>query len=205
MTDSPIQQFATHPYRNWLVGGVSLVLLLAFGLPAYDDYCAANQRRHEVLQDLTKVSRSIANMPHLQSRLVKVSETMTEQCQTVNPSTALKLREQVVGLIQHNNCRLLKVQLGDPQSSPWQAGDDPLSPPTLETTDDKVFNLVTTKLNVSAEGSLTQLDKLIQQLTELHQLAVPAQLEIKRDGNREFLQLDIELSLLDLQPKVGPD
>lgn len=204
MPESPIQQLLAHPYRHWIVGGTAFVLTLTLGLSAFDELSVIREETAQVQIQIEEASRSVANLPTLEARLQEALLARDSQATAVSQETARHLQEEVVRLIQSHECRLLKVKLSETHDTPWDGISDPLT--TVRTTtniakdSDQPFVLVTTKLNISAEGSLTRLDKLIGDLKTLHPLALPTQMSLRQDDYNGFLMLSVELTLLDLKP-----
>lgn len=169
-------------------------------LPAVDEWNRLAEQQDETNAEIIDIQNRVANIDLMASRLTAAEETFKSQKRTVDSETATQIREQVVELIHHCKCRLLKVQLGDSLTKPYAIGDDPMD--DLEITgDDRPFELVKTKLILSAEGSLVQLNELVKQLEEIHPLALPSKMNMQRDGSQAVLRLEVELTLMDLRQK----
>jgi hypothetical protein len=176
------------------------MLALIIGLPAVDEFNRLASEEDELNTEIVDLQNRVANIDVMASRLTATKETFESQQRTVDAETALKLREKVVELIHVCKCRLLKVQLGDSSTKPFAAGDDPMNDMEI-TDDDRPFELVKTSLILSAEGSLVQLNELVEKLQELHPLALPSKMTMRRDGPRGALRLEVELTLMDLRQK----
>ncbi len=205
MSESPLQQLMDHPNRNWFVGGASVLIALAIGLSTYDSISAAKTERAEIEQEILAATQAVANLDLARKRMVEIQNTLAEQPDALDEKAAKELREKVVRLIRTTECRLIKVQLGDPQSAAWVPGTNPLTPPDVAQDEDKALRLDRTELNISAEGSLANIDRLIEELLLLHPLAAPAQVVVRKSGKDDTLQLDIELVLLRLNTSEPED
>lgn len=205
MSESPLQQLMDHPNRNWFVGGASVLIALAIGLSMYDSIVAAKAERAEIEKEVFAATQAVANLGVARKRMAAIQESLANQPEALDENAAKDLREKVVRLIRTTNCRLVKVQLGDPQSVAWQPGTNPLSPPDVAQDDDKAVRLVRTELSISAEGPLTNVDQLIKQMLLLHPLAVPTEVVVKKSGKDDTLQLEIGLALLRLQSNETTD
>ncbi len=152
MSESPLQQLMDHPNRNWFVGGASVLIALAIGLSTYDSISAAKTERAEIEQEILAATQAVANLDLARKRMVEIQNTLAEQPDALDEKAAKELREKVVRLIRTTECRLIKVQLGHPQSAAWVPGTNPLTPPDVAQDEDKALRLDRTELKISAEG-----------------------------------------------------
>ena len=201
MPDSPLQQFFNHAHRMKYISGAAVLLGLVFGLPAYDQLGQIAEQEAEVRDEIRLVSTTVNNIAPMRKRLEELRLVSAEQHETVDSETALELREDVVRLIHNHHCRLLHVQLSEPQSMPWSKEADPFGAGTSVDEDEAKFNLIRTKLSLTAEGNLQKIDELVADIATLHRLAVPTRLVMRENGENGSLKIDIDLTLLDLRRK----
>ncbi|GAB5405536.1 MAG: hypothetical protein Aurels2KO_37670 [Aureliella sp.] len=194
-----------HPNRNWFVGGASVLIALAIGLSTYDSIVAVKAERAEIEQEVFSATQAVANLDVARKRMADIQESLAQQPDALDEKAAKALREKVVRLIRATRCRLVKVQLGDPQTATWVPGTNPVAPPDVAQDDDETLRLSRTELNISAEGSLANVDQLIEKLLLLHPLAVPADVVVRKSGTDGTLQLEIGLVLLRLHDNEQND
>ena len=201
MDNSTLQQLIYHPRRQWFVIAAALAVGFLLGLPAYDRWSAANEQAGRLNAELDEAKLVVANLKPMQQRLESIVNTSSTNSETISPATALRLREDVVRVVRARDSRLLRVTLGDPHRRPWGANDDPMSMIAPKGSEKSKYQLVSSTLSLSVEGTLTNLSKVLQDLTSLHGMAVPTRMAIRRNGDREELQLELDLTLLDLTRK----
>lgn len=202
MSESPLHKLMDHPNRSWIVGGASVLLALAIGLSTYDSIAAAKAERAELERELATGMLAVANLDAVRNRMVAMEEAFAENADVLDETAAKEMREKVTHFVRASHCRLVKVHLGDPQASVWVPGSNPLSQTDVSQVEDKTLRLKRTELNVLAQGSLTNVDQLIEKLLSLHPLAVPKEVVVKKSGRDGTLELDLKLVLLQLEPKV---
>ncbi|MCA9125982.1 MAG: hypothetical protein KDB22_02815 [Planctomycetales bacterium] len=201
MSETVLQQFFVHPHRHRYVVGATLLLGGVLGLPAYDEVQRIETRKVEILQQIDEAQKSIGNLGLIERQLSLIKREVDQAQETVGPQTALAIREEVVRLIHTHRCRLLNVQLTDPVLVAWDPDSNPLDSKNAEKNDSN-YQLVQSKLSVSTEGTLSRLDGLLADISSLHKLAVPTQLDVRATGD-DKLKADFDLTLLDLSQKEG--
>lgn len=202
MSELPLHKLMDHPSRSWIVGGASVLLALAVGMSTYDSVVAAKTERAGLEQKLAQGMHAVANLDEVRSRLVALEAASADNADVLDESVAKEIREKVTNFVRASDCRLVKVHLGDPQASVWVPGTNPLIQPDVSQVEDEALRLLRTELNVLAQGSLTNVDQLIEKLLSLHRLAVPTDVVVKKSGRDGTLELNVKLLLLQLQPNV---
>lgn len=203
MTNSPIQQFYNHPYRHWMVGGATALLGFVICLPAYDKFSGVRSEIAELEEQIDEVTRSVSNIEPLRQRVAEAEALSSNGQETVDKETAMKLREDVVRLIHDHHCRLLQCQLTDPNIAPFDKDTDPFAKRSSGDVKKAKFQLVKTKMNLSAEGTLKQISQLVDEIAVLHAMAVPTRMVLEQEGADEQVKIEIELTLLDLTKNTG--
>lgn len=206
MAASPLQQLLDHPGRIWIVGGASVLLALAVGMPIYDSIAASNGELEARNQELLEATRSVANCNVAKERLDSLKEVLAEYPDGIDEEAAAQLRENVVRLTRESGCRLVKINLADPYQFAWKRGTNPFEPAEVGKDEADVRRLEKRKLTLIAEGHLKQVDHLVDALRKLHRLALPSQMIVRKgNANAETLELEFEMTLLQLMPQQHRD
>lgn len=201
MAKSIIHKLQCHPRRHMIVGFVTLGIFLLLGMPVYDEYAMLQNKKADVQDQLGEVELTLSNLEMMRSRLEKLNQASDGEPLTVDPEAALRIREEIISLIRKNNSRLLRATPSEPAIRAWGETDDPFSSTAPSGSDKSRFQLVTTRLNLSVEGNMPNLTRIVKDLSKLHEMIVPTKMHMRRDGNRETLQLDLELTMLHLMQK----
>ncbi len=199
MAESPIQQFLNYPYRNWIVAGATILLMLLISLPAYERLARVRAETSELTDQIRNTNESLANLPALQKQEARTRAVVAGRLPLIDSEGALHIREELVRMMHALDCRLLNIQLKDPQSSPWSEGDDPLATKATNSRKATEFQLVRTRLSFSAEGSLGRITRLIDQLSNLHDYAVPTSMHLRQQSEANLVKIEMELALLNLK------
>ena len=198
MAESLVQQFLAHPRRKWIVSIATMMLVIIFGLPAYDSIRSSQKEYAELSTQLSEIKHSVANLQPLREQFAAAAKEGNGAANTVDQEAAHELRERVVRMIRDHKCRVRRVTLSDPQSRPWTDQDDPYATTSTNNGTKTEFQLTTRQLSVSATGTLPMLSQILKDVTRMHQYAVPTRMTLRNDGDDEAISLEMEFSLFDL-------
>ncbi|HBE72087.1 MAG TPA: hypothetical protein DDW52_28450 [Planctomycetaceae bacterium] len=202
MPESPLQQLLDHPNRKWIVGGASVLLALVVGVPICDSIVASIGELDTRTQELLDATRSVANCNVAKERLEALKGILAEYPDGIDEEAAAELRESAVRLTRDSGCRLVKINLADAYQFAWKRGTNPIEPAEVGTDEADVRKLEQRKLTLIAEGNLQEVDHLVGMLRNLHRLALPTQMTVRKgNASGEALELEFEMTLLQLMPQ----
>ncbi len=190
--DGPAQQFLEHPRRTWFVWGAVCLVGLALTLPAWESFAAANDGRATLETELAATRAAAASLPALKARIIalRAAGASIDGSRGLNETTAEGLREEVERQITAAGCRLRRLTLDLPVTTPWADGPPPLpglaaavtgrgSAPSANGPSAGTFDLVTQRLEAEAVGSAEQIAGLLDWAATAHPHAVALEYTLK--------------------------
>ncbi len=170
-------------------------------IPLYDDFQSVRSQKLELVSKIEEAEQAAERLPELREKFEQMQSLELASSKSLAPEQAVRLREEIVELIRKCDSRLLRATPGDPFTRAWGEKDDPFSSNAPKGSEKSKYQLVTTKLGLVVEGAMPNLMKMIQELSSLHQMAVPTRLQLRQGGENEKLNLDIEITLFHLERK----
>ena len=199
MAETIVHQFLNHPRRSWMVGIATVATSVLIGIPLYDDFQSIRGQKLELVESIEEAQQAAEKLPELQERFEQMQSLDLASSKSLAPEQAIRLREEIVELIRKCDSRLLRATPGDPFTRSWGEKDDPFESVAPKGSEKSKYQLVTTKLGLVVEGSMPNLMRMIQELSSLHQMAVPTKLQLRQGGEEEKLNLDIEMTMFHLE------
>ena len=126
----------------------------------------------------------------------------------VGDQAARKLQSDLTELGRRTGCTVLRVQLGNPTTRPWNENDHPLAKTALKNAGGETpFQLETRQIALSVSGPMDGLYAFLEGLNGVDKVIYPRSMSMKGGnamaGNEEQVGLlDLTLSLFDLTKKT---
>ena len=197
MSKSVIQEFFYHKNRHWMVGVATFTLAIGLGIPTWDQMAKAKSSSNQLRESIREIALQATELPVLREEFKRGEENENRR-RGIDEATAIQIRERIVAILRENGCRLLSVQLSDPQHSQWMPGMNPIGLQSATIGDDPKFELSTIKLSVIVEGNLKQVLEMTNAVQHLHEMAIPTRLDLQQQSNGHDLKLEVDLALIDL-------
>ncbi|QDT15832.1 hypothetical protein [Alienimonas californiensis] len=213
--DGLAQQFLEHPRRHWFVWGAVAAVGLAVTLPAWDSWAAASEARATLTAARTAAEAEAGRLPDLKARFMalKAEPAGADGPRGLDDAAMEELRESVVRRIAAAGCRMRRVGLEDPVTTPWRNGPPPLpglvdrssDPPAGATNEPPVkFELITRRLEAEAVGSPERIASLLNWATAAHPHAVPLDYHLTFEDAPDVAAREVHLTFSLLLTAVRP-
>lgn len=199
-----LRKFLQHRNRAWIVRGSALALLLAVGLPLFDQWRSIRQSVIEVGESIQAVSLRLESLPKLREQ-AKTRVDGAQSFHGIDEKLLPEYRDRILALVRSSHCRLLSSSDGKGSRQPWSDRLEPFEEATLLPSPKEkksTHELVTSSLLFLVEGEMKQIVDLLAKLRELDEFAIPAELSVQSTGNGKMLKLELEMRFFKLA-KLG--
>jgi hypothetical protein len=201
MSESFLRKFCESKHRKLIVAIATTLLGLLVLLPVTDDYFTKRESRRTLTDDLDRAYDTEKLLPAYEQRVVEIEEKLSSlEGQTVSVKTVSQYRTKLLEIIRDTGCQMRRFDVEAPTRRPWMQDDNPLlrtaNPSARKKTD---FQLERHNINLSIEGDMTSIHKLLDQLDKDESIAYPRQLQLHSNrGSSTAATLEIELWLFAL-------
>ena len=203
MNKTHLYQIMTHRFRNWIVTGIALVIVLVGGLPLTDELSDAKKRANEAQEAIHSISFQAANLPNLRQRVEQL-QLQAEQESGIGEARLAEFRDECLRLIRKHNTRAENLSEGRPMRHPWTESYEPMVAPSPTANKKHEFEVVTNSLKLTVVGELRQLVSLLEDIQQLDEFLIPIKLTIQQHQAEMDQKMEIELAMIELVKATQP-
>jgi hypothetical protein len=201
MSESLVRKFCESKHRNLIVAIGTTLLGLVVLLPVTDDYFDKRESRRNLTEDLDRSYHTEKMLPAFEKRVLEIEEKLSSlEGHTVSVETVSQYRTKLLEIIQDSGCQMRRLDVENPIRRPWMQNDNPLHQKAVPTSKGKTpFQLERQNINLSIEGDMASIHKLLDQLDKVETIIYPHQLQLHSNrGSSTAATLEIELWLFAL-------
>jgi hypothetical protein len=197
MNATQLHQIMTHRYRNWIVTGIALVIVLVGGLPLTDELSDTKKRASEAQEAIHSIAYQADNLPALRQRVEQL-QLQAEQESGIGESRLSEFRDECLRLIRKHSARAENVTEGRPMRHPWTETYELMVAPSPSANKKHEYEVVTNSLKLTVVGELRQLVSLLEEIQQLDDFLVPIRLTIQQHSAEFDQKMELELAMVEL-------
>jgi len=178
----------------------TLVVGLAVGLPAADEYFALRDRCDRLSRNLQTNREAVAQLAKVEQTANKKQAALAEfEAKLADDKGLNDFRSWVIDQVREAGCQMRKVRAGTAASRRWREDANPLEVGTNEGSETP-FALKTVGFSISASGQLANVKDLLLRLNKANKLIHAKRFVLRPEatGGRELV-LELDWLLFDLQ------
>jgi hypothetical protein len=197
MIEQALRRFCESKHRTLIVIAGTFVVGLLLVLPLVDVYCAGNNEKEALIEELASAEQVAAALPKLESRAAeKLAQLEAFERRTVDEASMPVLRGKLVDLAKEAGCSIRRLNVGAASSRAWKPGDNPIAatgdPKTSESKSG--FLLEWRPVSLSLSGTSANLRNMVERIAAAGMLMHTKSFEMYPSSpTRQSLTLDLEL------------
>lgn len=205
MANDRLRRWLASPWRPFVVIIVTCVIGLGTVWPAADEYLAQSKYRAELEESIASAQADVARQGQLRPQAAALEQQLSVlRLQGMDEDRAQQFRRQLVEMTRNSGCRLRTIRAEPPQRRVWRKGDDPTATRGTQGSKETQFQLRSQVISLSVSGPVGRVREILAELQATEQLMHTRRLALRPRGEqREEIILDLELLLLDLEPRAA--
>ncbi|REJ69007.1 MAG: hypothetical protein DWQ31_06180 [Planctomycetota bacterium] len=175
--------------------------------PAVDEYLAVTADCSSLEAEIVRTEKTVSSLAAFRKRVEeKVAALERHEAQAVSPQAAREFRARLVSLARQHNCQIRRINLSDTRTRKWRNNDRPIEGITrVKKGRETRFDLRTQQCKLMVMGPLPSIIGLLEELQKEDRLIYASGYTLRPSAvNRETSELEIELTLFDLEEGVKP-
>lgn len=196
-----LDRFCESRHRWLIVTGCTIVAAIVTVLPQVDQYLTLSADENQQVQLLEESQRTAEELPRFRTR---VDETLGQlgklEDRMLTEAAVADFRNHLIEIVRESGCQMRRLGVGNVQSRPWHADDDPIDTKTKNKSPQTSFTLEIRPVNLLVTGSTIEVRALLSRVESDGMVVHARNLDLRpAGGNRSVVQLDLELWYFSLE------